>query len=685
MASVEIRIHGVSGTPPDTMLNTDPVVIGHRLDGKVQIYAPVRQDPALRAYRWSSLTSGTALSALWILLLPFMLANLAGFALPRLSRARERVAAMLVRTAGLILTVIFSLITAQGFIDVGAYQYLFFERRVLGATESIALGSLTAMTVLLLIWVRLSTREAGAVESTEDPVGRYRLSDPGLWRRHLVEDELRLLHLAAAVLAVGWVTIDGLDHIGWKVPLPLESVLLVVLPIAGFVTFCMASTGRATATAPRTIAYLAAGILIVLVFAAAWSDLDGNLPAELSLHSHPMSITVTAYAVMVIGLLAFNLAQSDRRNAITAPALLTIAGATGASVGAALIQVSATATTGIRPHWIANLAEGYLTGGLVVLAVTLGIGFTLIDPAEASPTARLWKAVRRLRDRLEGVMWAILVTTATLAIGFIGGRFGWWAFGVPAIIPTVIAAVDLGLATVWLLRLGHRRSALLLLGVFLIMLLAASRGILDRAGAFGWSFSGYTATATSVTILIPLVVIGAKVFGSVRNSDQRRGLAVLWDVGSFFPPWHHPFAPPAYGAMAVKDLAEFIDLKSQSDDGVIVAAHSQGSVLAVAAMALHDRLPEDIALLTFGSPVGSLYRRFFPNLFDDLHSLSTALGPRWINLYRNSDPIGGPIGSGMDRPPLEDRANRVHGGYWLETAYGNSIAELRSLTAQEHR
>ncbi|HZD67561.1 MAG TPA: hypothetical protein VFA45_01160 [Actinomycetes bacterium] len=91
----ELRIHGVSGTPPETMLcHPHPKWVGG--DGVAGFYRrwwpggqPTGEDRDIRdqcrreAYSWGGLTSGAASRALWLLLLPFMLLNFAFYMTPR--------------------------------------------------------------------------------------------------------------------------------------------------------------------------------------------------------------------------------------------------------------------------------------------------------------------------------------------------------------------------------------------------------------------------------------------------------------------------------------------------------------------------------------------------------------------------------------------------------------------------
>lgn len=97
----ELRVHGVSGTPPESMLENPHVrlVSGDStagfyrrlwLGGKPSgnsFYADVPNEPGRpgrrrEAYSWGGLTSGAGSRALWMLLLPFMLANVAFWMYP---------------------------------------------------------------------------------------------------------------------------------------------------------------------------------------------------------------------------------------------------------------------------------------------------------------------------------------------------------------------------------------------------------------------------------------------------------------------------------------------------------------------------------------------------------------------------------------------------------------------------
>jgi hypothetical protein len=91
----ELRIHGVSGTPPDDMLgHPHPrLVAGDGVAGFYRRWWPggrptcddrdVETRRHREAYSWGGLTSGAGSRALWLLLLPFMLLNVAFYMTPR--------------------------------------------------------------------------------------------------------------------------------------------------------------------------------------------------------------------------------------------------------------------------------------------------------------------------------------------------------------------------------------------------------------------------------------------------------------------------------------------------------------------------------------------------------------------------------------------------------------------------
>lgn len=175
-------------------------------------------------------------------------------------------------------------------------------------------------------------------------------------------------------------------------------------------------------------------------------------------------------------------------------------------------------------------------------------------------------------------------------------------------------------------------------------------------------------TPWAVLMFLVLMII------SIWNLKLRKLVAILWDVLTFWPRWHHPFAVRSYAERSVPELQTEVLERLSRGSKVIVCAHSQGAVLAYAALAPMKQDPDAscVALVTFGSPLTTLYSRFFPGWIDgeQQRGLHEHL-PAWINCYRLTDFIG-QRAEGLPRsdnvecpdPPLEDDVDT--GGRWLD-------------------
>jgi hypothetical protein len=149
------------------------------------------------------------------------------------------------------------------------------------------------------------------------------------------------------------------------------------------------------------------------------------------------------------------------------------------------------------------------------------------------------------------------------------------------------------------------------------------------------SVASISATAAGV------VAIAAVAF---RNRKQRRVVGILWDVITFWPRANHPLTPPCYAQRTVPDLKNQLKCLTP-DDGkrVVLAAHSQGTIIAAATLLQEDvRHSDRVALLTFGCPLRRLYGRNFPAYFGkhSMDYLADKQKKQWLNLWSATDPIG---------------------------------------------
>jgi hypothetical protein len=167
-----------------------------------------------------------------------------------------------------------------------------------------------------------------------------------------------------------------------------------------------------------------------------------------------------------------------------------------------------------------------------------------------------------------------------------------------------------------------------------------------------------------------MVGLVALALAAFRVPATRRSVGILWDVASFWPRSAHPLAAPCYAERAVPDLVTRITWLRlrESPPRVVLAAHSQGTVISAAVLLqlrTYDRKQDGpvlsgLGLLTFGCVLRRLYGRYFPVYFGpdrmaDLESILThdpapdAL-PRWRNLWRYTDYLGGQVTAGP--PPV---------------------------------
>jgi hypothetical protein len=256
---VEIRVHGVSGTPPEDLLDV-PLVSQQAGDAKAGFYKPrlsaeerdprtidglpATSGPRLEGYAWGGLTSGAPSRALWLLLLPFTLLNVA----PRLrpggrSEGTLRWLWFFSRLLALAMTVLIVAALAGVTVDLFAYQcapgvtggpscyaarpgWLMHPLLRMSTEHRLAVGALVPLAVLAVLW-QLSGRTINNYEGVPIKTAKLprRPSDsappptreggpddvePTLGSRWMWDNEyqvrrLRHLHLLAGFLTILWI------------------------------------------------------------------------------------------------------------------------------------------------------------------------------------------------------------------------------------------------------------------------------------------------------------------------------------------------------------------------------------------------------------------------------------------------------------------------------------------------
>ncbi|MER6444915.1 hypothetical protein ABT227_06815 [Streptomyces venezuelae] len=701
-------VHGVAGAAPGELLG-DPRTVRVTGDSTAAVFRrtedadaeahPERYAgrPVPEAYCWSRLTSGNGARALWLLLLPFMVANLAHWARPATPAADPapravRSYGVLVRILALSLTVLLVAAACEVALDLLAWQcagsgncagsrfrsWLGFLAPGGGwwaqPGRRLALGALVPAALTGLLWY-LSNRTWSAYESQPPPAGAAdpdtasdpvpALGRPGFWYGRRLVARLRAAHTAAGLLTVAVaVSVPTVRHdrrAGAPVLEALGSAMQLLL-VAGAVTVAWVvcrrgrTEDRADHRLDRAAVTLLPGAALALLAAvlvhACWSrpgwTSTGRLPGDL------------AFGVLMLGqgLCALALAAVARHLYRRAPdpaaALRGLGGPAVAMLGCAL--------GGVMTGGVAQRVADWLDGG-----ATPG---TPGAPLPGPPVLLSWQAA---------VLPPLLLVLALLAGWFavLGARArGRLAAVVAAEYPGETPDLDRSRKIA-----GARTAAALTDSAPWFVAAVSGITLVLGAGALaGAWFSGKVpgeAARGTVPLLAAaaraaqdagswLIGLGIAAFiawgrRAYRDPAARRTIGILWDVGTFWPRAAHPFAPPCYAERAVPDLTwRMAGWTGRTGGRLVISGHSQGSVLAAAAVwQLPPPARRRVALLTYGSPLGRLYGRWFPAYFGP--GPLTALHREvdcWRNLWRATDPIGGPALPGaepdVDRGPLAD-------------------------------
>ncbi|SER70031.1 hypothetical protein SAMN04487983_1020111 [Streptomyces sp. yr375] len=704
--ALELLVHGVGGATPEKMLN-DPRTVRITGDETAAVFRRAddvtadtgpghdrgRDAPVPEAYVWSNLTSGNGTRALWLLLLPFMVVNLAHWMRPA---ARERVRAvrlygLLVRLAALSLTVLLVAAACEVALDLTAWQcagtpacadrhsWLGFLSPTVSnggwwstPGRRLALAALVPTALTGLLWY-LSHRTWRAYESQEplDPTpepetgpAHTALGRPGFWYGRRLVARLRAAHTAAGLLtvaaAVGTAAVREDRRPGGSALLDGLGRLLEASLVAGALAtvWVVCRRGRSERRLDRRVDAhlvhrlpLAALVLLALTLLYAGWDRPGwhstgRLPGDATFGTLALVQGALVIALAVVARAPHRCPAEEERCAVGGlggPAVALLACALGGVMSGGVSQrvsdwLDGTGTYLAGPPvlltWQAS-AIPVLIAVLLALCGVLGRRTLLLtraeqenvlreygvapgDPARTRRIARA-RAMATLTDRAPLLVAVTAVATLVLGAGAIVGAFGTGK--------TPVRAAETAQPFV--------------------------HGAAQTAQALGSWLIGLGC--------ILFVTWGRRAY---KDASARRTIGILWDVGTFWPRAAHPFAPPCYAERAVPDLTWRIATWTRATGGrLVISGHSQGSVLAAAAA--WQLQPSDrrrVALLTYGSPVERLYGRWFPAHFGPaaLAALHEDIDC-WRNLYRLTDPIGGPVrvcgdgcGPQVDREPLAD-------------------------------
>ena len=694
----ELRVHGVSGTQPRDMLYTDPV-LRDPLEPDERRYTDIHRLPPTdaefdtQAFHWGGLTAGSRLTAFWILLSPFVLANAAGW----MSNDRKnRFGHGMIRAAGLGLTALF---VTEAFTAIVLLPYLWFEgkdsfdvlqwtiefgpglRRGLLLALIILISGLFLLLVLkastqshfepldttkqaeLLAWPKIDAMAAATPNdgipldrpevAFEDPADAV-ITDPRLWRPDSMLHRLRRLHLAVGYMVIALEVAAWTDTVWATIAVAILLALLALMTIlTSFIpTSRVLLTATAVAPSVGAIVLLASMALIFTSVTAEWQD--GWIGAS----PH----VVTFLTGLVMGVFVF-LSMTTGLIVVGSLVLATFFGAVlGLAVGIVVESVLGldppNTTSGVLESngaaWVA-VAMLFFLWWLAVVAVYLS--WREVDhTAEKGTLALVRRVVLQAPKLFEAAAFYGLGTAVVIVLGSLAEQV--WA-------PTLLVidkpsswiyelAVGMGvfLVVFFALRVwkhyGWKPAPLVLLGAGLIVF-AASRDFF--VVEFFKVQIALKDNLVDIAVAIAIIVPGAFMLRSIltgigsgeAGQKKRRSVGILWDIGSFWPRWYHPLAPPAYGPVAVTKLwREVRDHPARA----VLGAHSQGSLIAAVALTFTPEAKRPARFVTYGSQLGNLYPAMFPGAGIGgenglVARVRAAYGTNWVNLYRETDPIGG--------------------------------------------
>ncbi|MFI6240331.1 hypothetical protein ACIBEF_10685 [Micromonospora sp. NPDC050795] len=677
---VELRVHGVSGASAAQVLDLQQTaqVAGDRSGGFYRPRPRYSESTGAHgvtreAYRWGDLPSGTVARTLAVVfLLPFMLVNVAIWMRPA-NPGSEAVVKSLCRVLALTLTVLYVLAIVGVALDLVGWKCLASPDCLAGRSWLSWLGgrpvglrlavlALVPAAAIGLIW-RVSCRPGRTFEAFREPdqsISASRLGTVGQWDAEPLVGRLRAIHVTAAFATLDLALLLARAASGGS-----AATIALTAATGVIMTGCVAllctpplmdrapgdkRLDRVTRTL-RTAAILltVAVVAHVLTSPQPWPEeqaLPGYDPTLAGLFVSQTTLLVALGVVLLwhwrrehgatplFGLGALVVAATGISMAVAYSAELVYRVADyldrDVSTGEGIASGPPRAYTWAIFGFFRALLVTVIVAGLVVLISRRGrrrAGAAIVARDFPDPPAEAGRRLRQVRDAIARARFTEKLVPLAVLYGCLAG-------------------------------LATATTTVGLLGQFPGDVIEQTLGLPADVVTFGIAFGSWVIAA----IILGLIIGGIFAY---RTEPYRRYIGVLWDLGTFWPRAAHPFSPPCYSERAVPELARRITYLVERGDAVLLTGHSHGSVLlAATVLQLPPQIGDRVALLTHGSPLRRLYARLFPAYVDDtaLHEIGRRVGWRWVNLWRDTDPIGGWIFSPRTSPAAattDDPATRV--------------------------
>lgn len=713
-----LRIHGIGGAPSTDNLQVPNTVqvAGDDTAGFYRAWYPGGSavgQPRREAYCWGGLNTRASSRALWLLLVSFMLVNVAHWALPgrweERTQPKNAIPRSVLRLIALALTVAFVTTAATVVADLVAWQAA--DRGALPSWlnwyAGLYLGTRLALALLVVLGVVagltwLSWRSARDYEQWQgatrpDTEKDWALSHPSFWNGDQVVRRQRNCHaVAASAVVMLFAALPHASHdvirrilIGAALALLVFAAVLIATPWADRISINEADAGG-DAKLTRLFAGAAVALAAGTCVSRIWWRIEqapSALPGDQLLQTSVVFAQFGLLALLLIAVAAhkpWTLKGDVMGRGLVAP-LLTLLACVIGSIFSASLTLAVANVLGTPKVTVAGDSTGAQTlllpstvyaGGLGMLAAVacgvLVLGWALLqiratrkrlaDPASPDAVVRAYPDVPEKHGQSASAVartWAVAALTdrAAFALALL-------ALPTAAVFVTHLALLQGGVHAEWL-------------------------GGLTRAAALG----GTIGVAATVFFI-------AQLRSALLNSSARRRFGALWDIGTFWPRACHPFAPPCYAERTIPEVATRIrrivgtaDSRTEAaarpatsppptgleeaHSPVLLTGYSQGTPISVAVTAqLSQDVRAKMSLLLLAAPVRRLYGRAFPQYFgpDALTTLATRLegtrldgrpgsGGRWRTLVRRSDYVGGAAfgpsaaaGVEVDRPILDPPA-----------------------------
>ncbi len=718
-------------------------------------YARLDVDRHVEVYSWGGLTSRSKVRVLWLALLPFLFGNLAGWmcsASTRKSAWRFRLHRLAAGLGALALTVNAALVAVMISADVVAYQTtragvarhqwwlapLGWHFVAGHPARQVMLGVLVpVLFVLALVWL---ARRSWRYERVRPP---YQIENGR-------KDEAR--KITAATLPGGLADDEFWDGEGsvrlltWLHVAVVGGFLAIVL---GVTAKALTATGSSHAIA---LGWIAIGLgAVTVLFGVAYICLDalGTPPMDAAAAAAPAGGALTdklrgwlrflpvpaAAAVIAAGVFAWLQPGGPAGRAAGLPGMASVTGWTTLAIAVAvavalismLLGLPGSKGTLIGGPWVTlvlafSMLNTLMLGAAIWVAHLVGPVTSSAADAVTRPQGKIYLPYV-ITSGIPLVVWAavlaILAFGLTEAIRWLrthqlpgetaqeyqdqaaafrdpltAQRKVWYWSGLDPFPPPGDTTGDPGSSQGWEQKIARAQflgeaphdATWLLWGIILAQLVMA---------LCVWQFHVQPPVVIRnigvgiAGLVLPTLM--AFLYSAWNDPSRRRTIGVLWDVGTFWPRSYHPLSPPCYSERAVPELQRRMWWLHDNGGRVMLVAHSQGAVLATAALVQPECRPEGDrpALITFGSPVCKLYSWGFPAYFNRklLAPLERGGAGRlndWRNLHYPTDPIGGSVAPDLrtgDDPvdtelldPAEcyylygqpPPSSQGHSGYWAD-------------------